>query len=136
MFGNHPLPNIAHHSFCSYHHHPTRSPHRRLHRFPRDHLHGLSEGVLIANANAHQLCHVTTVRQPPRPPQRDYCPSPPRGMWANDIRHVTTFEKPPRHVTPRRRRPLRAMSLPTTPATSPQQMPHHQDRGIVEDKWE
>ena len=54
MFGNGRLPNIAHHSFCFYHHHPTHSLHHRLCHPPCERPHGLSEGVLITDANTHQ----------------------------------------------------------------------------------
>ena len=97
MFGNHPLPNIAPSPLLLLPPPPHMFPHNRLHCPPHECPHGLSEGMLIAEANTHQPCHVTITyhchitafQWSPHLPHHYYCPSPHRGMWVNDICHIT-----------------------------------------------
>jgi hypothetical protein len=119
MFGNHPLPNIAPSLLLFLPPPPDAFPHRCRRRPPRDRPHGLSEGVPIADADAHQPRHVTVAyrrhvtrfRRSPRPPHRCYRPSPRRGMWASDIQHIPHRQPQPlratveRHVTHGQRQP-------------------------------
>ena len=97
MFGNHLLPNIALSPLLLLLPPPHIFPHCRLHCSPREHLHGLSEGMLIAEADAHlelhhvtitYHCHITTFWWSPCLLHCYYCPSPHQGIWANDICHI------------------------------------------------
>jgi hypothetical protein len=84
---------------------------------PRKCPHGPSEGALIANADAHPLqAHPSTS---PR-----VCPSPPRGMWANDTprhrpipRHLAHCQRQPRTATSPVKGPAYATSQPSTTPT-------------------
>ena len=76
---------------------------------PRECPHGLSEGALVVNTDAHRLCrvttahrcHVTVCRRSSRLPRHNCRPSP---MWV--------AQQTPRH------RALPLIPTPTTPATS------------------
>ena len=94
MFGNNSLPNnVPTHPFLS----PPPFPTAATAVAPRHCPHGPSKGALIVDcdayefrhATAHHPRHVTAHRPSPRPPPHHSCPSPHRGMWADDFPHVT-----------------------------------------------
>ena len=92
MFGNRRLPNIAPSLLLCL---PPHSRHHRLLRPPCERPHGLSNGVLIADADAHQPRHVTVAdgrhvtgfRRSPRPPHHSYRPPLVQGFGRAHCRH-------------------------------------------------